>query len=528
MGKGIRMFIFYTLICLGLLVMAFGVSAAEGAAAVKSDADIAEELNLLIGEGSGVTDTYLSKDSTRLQAAIISLRLQGQLDEAMAYQGENNNFLDAGLVNSANQTMLAFLYNHPEFGWLGTGSGEFDPLANISSQQLYKVLLEAMGYRQDTDFEYEETELFAAGKGLTSIAGTDSLTNAHIATALVEALSADTAGGESLFTTLQTRGVIEASSGLPEGERLGVRNHPELGQYFTADLGMTLYFFSKDSADLNACQGNCLVNWPIFYADQLQIPAFLNKEDFAEITRADGTKQSTYKGWPLYYFVNDVSAGDVNGEAVGGVWFTAKADYKVMLGNSAERGDYLTDDYGRALYYFDKDPLGASVCEGNCLVNWPVYDQLAGALPSTLNAADFGMISRSDGSKQTAFKDFPLYYFIQDQEHGDMEGQGVNNVWFLVDPAKFDGTAASKVKTYQIDIKEFSFGSKPLTVEAGSQIVFTNYDDVKHNAVAVDGTFSTPLLGEGETHTITLSKAGTYDYFCEPHKAFMTGQIIVK
>ncbi|WP_268818110.1 cupredoxin family copper-binding protein [Paenibacillus alkaliterrae] len=90
------------------------------------------------------------------------------------------------------------------------------------------------------------------------------------------------------------------------------------------------------------------------------------------------------------------------------------------------------------------------------------------------------------------------------------------------------GTTAPQVKTYKVDIKEFSFGTEPLTVEAGSKVVFTNYDEMKHNAVALDGSFETPLLGKGESFTITLDKAGTYGYFCEPHKQFMTGKIIVK
>ncbi|AJY77977.1 hypothetical protein VN24_23670 [Paenibacillus beijingensis] len=101
-----------------------------------------------------------------------------------------------------------------------------------------------------------------------------------------------------------------------------------------------------------------------------------------------------------------------------------------------------------------------------------------------------------------------------------------------MDPAKFNGTTAAsapaEVKTYRIDIKEFSFGSEPLTVEAGSKVIFTNYDDMKHNAVAVDGSFASPLLAKGESYTVTLDKAGTIDYYCEPHKSFMTGQIIVK
>lgn len=101
----------------------------------------------------------------------------------------------------------------------------------------------------------------------------------------------------------------------------------------------------------------------------------------------------------------------------------------------------------------------------------------------------------------------------------------------VVNPYTFDGTTAStaaKEKTYHVDIRDFSFGTAPLTVEKGSKIVFTNYDDAAHNAVAVTGAFSTPLLMKGESYTITLTEAGTYEYFCEPRKRFMTGTIVVQ
>jgi predicted lipoprotein with Yx(FWY)xxD motif len=37
--------------------------------------------------------------------------------------------------------------------------------------------------------------------------------------------------------------------------------------------------------------------------------------------RTDGATQVTYKGMPLYYFVRDTAAGDVNGQGVGKVWY---------------------------------------------------------------------------------------------------------------------------------------------------------------------------------------------------------------
>lgn len=90
-------------------------------------------------------------------------------------------------------------------------------------------------------------------------------------------------------------------------------------------------------------------------------------------------------------------------------------------------------------------------------------------------------------------------------------------------------TGGSEAKNaYNVDIANFQFGPAELTVEAGSAVTFTNRDSVKHNAVAVDGSFKTPLLGENESAVITLSTPGEYEYYCEPHKSFMKGKIIVK
>jgi plastocyanin len=88
--------------------------------------------------------------------------------------------------------------------------------------------------------------------------------------------------------------------------------------------------------------------------------------------------------------------------------------------------------------------------------------------------------------------------------------------------------APSVGKTYNIDISNFAFTESDITVEAGSTIVFTNKDKVKHNAVADNGDFKLPLLAQGESASVTLSKPGEYTYFCEPHKDFMKGKITVK
>ena len=115
-------------LCAAWLLPAVSVSAEDEAPVVTTDAQTAAKLGLLLGDGDGVTDSYLSKQSTRIQAAIISLRLQGKLEEATTYTGAES-FSDASAVGKSNQAILGYLKSHPELGWNGTGGGKFNPLA---------------------------------------------------------------------------------------------------------------------------------------------------------------------------------------------------------------------------------------------------------------------------------------------------------------------------------------------------------------------------------------------------------------
>lgn len=109
--------------------------------------------------------------------------------------------------------------------------------------------------------------------------------------------------------------------------------------------------------------------------------------------------------------------------------------HAVKVAEKPDVGKFITDAKGMTLYWFAKDTPGASACSGDCLTKWPAYfrEQVAAADPS-LKPGDFTTITRSDGSKQTAYKGKPLYYFFQDQAPGDIKGHKVNNVWFVVAP----------------------------------------------------------------------------------------------
>jgi predicted lipoprotein with Yx(FWY)xxD motif len=132
------------------------------------------------------------------------------------------------------------------------------------------------------------------------------------------------------------------------------------GQVLTGANGKTLYFFASDVQGKSECTGNCTTNWPAYTKENPTLGAGLVASDFSTITKADGSKQTLYKGWPLYYYVGDTKAGDTNGEKIGNVWFVAKTKYSIfyantqLVGNDGKNylGDYTPGD-GKTVYLID-------------------------------------------------------------------------------------------------------------------------------------------------------------------------------
>ncbi len=214
---------------------------------------------------------------------------------------------------------------------------------------------------------------------------------------------------------------------------ISITENPGLGKILTDSAGMTLYFFSKDAFDTSACFGQCEINWPVFYTPHLNVPAGLDTADFDSFLRSDSKMQTTYKGWPLYYFKNDAAPGDINGEGKKGVWFVAKPDYSIMLVNNQLKGhdgieynsnyepgqeviQYFVDSYGRTLYTFKKDTENENNFTKSDFSNnavWPIYEEEFKSAPSIIDSSLFGTIDVF-GHTQLTYKGWPLYYFGQD------------------------------------------------------------------------------------------------------------------
>ena len=106
----------------------------------------------------------------------------------------------------------------------------------------------------------------------------------------------------------------------------------------------------------------------------------------------------------------------------------------VQLMDHNTLGTILTDHEGRALYFFSRDYSTGSACEGGCLSAWPVFYATELTLGEGLEESDFSVITRGDGAQQTTYKSWPLYYFANDPNPGDVNGDGANDVWYVAKP----------------------------------------------------------------------------------------------
>ncbi len=190
---------------------------AEETTAAKTDAEIATELGVILGEGGGVTADYLASQPTRLQGAIMFLRLKGLEGAAKAFTG-TDNFEDVSVVNDTNKAILAYLKANPDLGFQGVGNNTFAPLKEMTAKEYYKILLVALGYEENTDFTWANVLSFAASKGLTKLIDNEKFTVNDLCIGTVEALKATVKGGtDTLIAKLVEGNSISADKATASG-----------------------------------------------------------------------------------------------------------------------------------------------------------------------------------------------------------------------------------------------------------------------------------------------------------------------
>jgi predicted lipoprotein with Yx(FWY)xxD motif len=122
----------------------------------------------------------------------------------------------------------------------------------------------------------------------------------------------------------------------------------KLGRILVDNRGRTLYLFGKDKTGKSSCSSACAAYWPPLIATTKPTAGSGARASLlATIKRADGRRQVTYKGHPLYLFVKDTKKGQTNGEELnvfGAEWYAVSAaGAKVEKTDAASSSD---DDSG--------------------------------------------------------------------------------------------------------------------------------------------------------------------------------------
>ena len=120
----------------------------------------------------------------------------------------------------------------------------------------------------------------------------------------------------------------------------------------------------------------------------------------------------------------------------------------VSVATDPKLGKILVDGKGMTLYMYTKDTPDKSNCTGGCLAAWPPL--LTSGSPKLGDwrgyASLVGSAKMADGKMIVTYNKMPLYYYAKDTKAGDVVGQNVGGVWFVVAPdgkvIGMDATAA--------------------------------------------------------------------------------------
>ena len=101
------------------------------------------------------------------------------------------------------------------------------------------------------------------------------------------------------------------------GTATALHSVANLGSILVGPNGDTLYVFLGDTSTMSNCNGSCAQNWPpLTTPGAPRATAGVAQSLLGTIKRQDGSRQVTYHGHPVYFFVADSGPGMANGENI--------------------------------------------------------------------------------------------------------------------------------------------------------------------------------------------------------------------
>jgi predicted lipoprotein with Yx(FWY)xxD motif len=231
------------------------------------------------------------------------------------------------------------------------------------------------------------------------------------------------------------------------GEAVSVAS-TDFGDALVEEESRSLYIFvpDQDANGTPTCYDDCAKAWPALEGP-VSAGEGVDESLLGTVERTDGIQQATYNDLPLYYFSGDAAAGDVNGQGLFGVWWIVdpsgspiEKEPTRLSSSTTDLGDVLVDGSGMTLYMFvpDQQGNGSPTCYGDCAKTWPPLEAAESGvfLPGEgVDQSLFGTVARKNGTQQVTYHTLPLYLFSGDKAAGDVNGQGLGDMWWVVDAA---------------------------------------------------------------------------------------------
>ena len=132
-------------------------------------------------------------------------------------------------------------------------------------------------------------------------------------------------GGGSSTPPANTPNAGGTSSALIQTATVSVKGQSQT--VLTNAKGLTLYYFTPDSATQSACSGQCAQTWsPLFFTGSGSPTSSANLAGQLSVLQDVNGSQVEYNGHLLYTFAGDKAPGQTNGQGLFGKWFVATPD----------------------------------------------------------------------------------------------------------------------------------------------------------------------------------------------------------
>ena len=120
----------------------------------------------------------------------------------------------------------------------------------------------------------------------------------------------------------------------------------------------------------------------------------------------------------------------------GGAATSATKGATITIGDSSF-GSMLFDSNKQAIYIFEKDPQGDTVCYDECAAAWPpVFTKGEPKAGKGVKDSLLGTVRRRDGRLQVTYSGKPLYFYAHEAP-GEVRCHNVNlngGLWWVVGP----------------------------------------------------------------------------------------------